>query len=69
MSIAPCHRLLLLLAACLLATAADAGVNKRDTIKSLEGKTYDVRPGRVIVNSTAMARDNYKAFLDLVSDD
>ena len=69
MNIAPCHRLLLLLTACLLATAADAGVNKRDTIKSLEGKTYDVRPGRVIVNSTAMARDNYQAFLDLVSDD
>lgn len=69
MNIVPCHRLLLLLVACLLVTAADAGVKKRDTIKSLEGKTYDVRPGRVIVNSTAMARDNYKAFLDLVSDD
>ncbi|MFQ5983186.1 MAG: tol-pal system YbgF family protein, partial [Woeseiaceae bacterium] len=62
-------RLWLLLCACLMAAAADAGVKKRDTIKSLEKKTVEVRPGRVIVNSTEMARDNYRAFLDLVSDD
>ncbi len=53
----------------MLATAADAEVKKRDTIKSLENRTYEVRPGKVIVNSTELARENYKAFLDLVSDD
>jgi TolA-binding protein len=55
--------------ACLLANVADAGVKKRDTIKSLEKKTYEVRPGKVIVNSTDLARENYEAFLELVSDD
>ena len=69
MNIARLYRLSLLLTACLLATAADGGVKKRDTIKSLENKTYEVRPGKVIVSSTEMARDNYEAFLDLVSDD
>ncbi len=69
MKIASGTRVLLLLCACLLATGADAGVKKRDTIKSLEKKTYEVRPGKIIVNSTEMARENYEAFLDLVSDD
>ncbi len=46
-----------------------AAVDKKDTIKSLERKTFEVRPGRLIVNSTDKARDNYRAFLDLVSDD
>jgi TolA-binding protein len=67
MRIAPA--LLMLLCACLLTGVADAGVKERDTIKSLEKKTYEVRPGKVIVNSTDLARDNYEAFLDLVSDD
>ena len=53
----------------MLATAANAAEKKRDTIKSLENKTVEVRPGKVIVNSTMMARENYEAFLDLVSDD
>jgi TolA-binding protein len=51
---------------------ADAGadnIRKRDTIKSLEGRTVEVRPGKVIRQSTDLARDNYRAFLDLVSDD
>ena len=48
---------------------AMAAVDKQETIKSLEGKTIEVRPGRLIVNSTDKARDNYRAFLDLVSDD
>ncbi|NOX69874.1 MAG: tetratricopeptide repeat protein [Gammaproteobacteria bacterium] len=48
---------------------AMAAVDKKDTIKSLERKTFEVRPGRLIVNSTDKARDNYRAFLDLVSDD
>ena len=62
-------RLSLLLCACLLASVADADVKKSETIKSLEKKTVEVRPGKVIVNGTEMARENYEAFLDLVSDD
>ena len=44
-------------------------VRKRDTIESLENKTVAIRPGTVIVNSSDKARDNYRAFLDLVSND
>ncbi len=51
------------------AAAAADKIEKRDTIASLEGKVVEVRPGAIIVNSTDMARDNYRAFLDLVSDD
>ncbi|MFQ6005414.1 MAG: tol-pal system YbgF family protein [Woeseia sp.] len=69
MSVACLQRIWPMLAIALLATAADAGVKKGDTIKSLENKSYEVRPGRLIVNSTEMARDNYRAFLNLVSDD
>ncbi|MDJ0938223.1 MAG: tetratricopeptide repeat protein [Woeseiaceae bacterium] len=68
------HRYLLLLIVALagLLVAADADarkVKKKETIKSLENKTVEVRPGNVIVNSNDLARDNYRAFLDLVSDD
>ena len=62
----------LLLAAGVLASAAPAladTVKKRDTIASLESKTVEVRPGRRIFDSSNKARDNYRAFLDLVSDD
>jgi len=48
---------------------ASAAVDEKDTIKSLERQTFEVRPGKLIVNSTQKARDNYRAFLDLVSDD
>jgi TolA-binding protein len=44
-------------------------IKKRDTIASLEGKSVELRPGSMIVDSTDKARDNYRAFLDLVSDD
>ena len=44
-------------------------MKKKDTIKSLEKKTVELRSGKVIVNSSDLARDNYRAFLDLVSDD
>ncbi|MDH3439786.1 MAG: tetratricopeptide repeat protein, partial [Gammaproteobacteria bacterium] len=44
-------------------------VKTRDTIASLEDKAVEVRPGRVIVDSSNKARDNYRAFLDLVSND
>lgn len=40
-----------------------------DTIKSLEKKKVNIRPGKVILGSSSLARDNYRAFLDLVSDD
>ncbi len=62
-------RLVYLICACMLATSAGADIKKRDTIKSLEKKTIEVRPGKVIVNSTDLARENYEAFLELVSDD
>lgn len=39
------------------------------TIESLSKRAYPVRPGREIANSNNKARDNYRAFLDLVSDD
>ena len=51
------------------AAAAADKIKKRPTIASLEGKVVEVRPGSIIVDSTDMARDNYRAFLDLVSDD
>ena len=61
---------LLLLGSLLAFSPADAAeVKKKDTIKSLENKKFKVRTGKVIVNSTDLARDNYRAFLDLVSDD
>jgi TolA-binding protein len=44
-------------------------IKKRDTIASLDKQTVEIRPGSIIVNSTDKARDNYRAFLDLVSDD
>jgi TolA-binding protein len=53
-----------------LAPAVQADkVRKSETIKSLEGKTVKVRPGKVIAQSTDLARENYREFLDLVSDD
>ena len=62
--------LLVVAAAVLVGNDARADrVSKSDTIKSLEGRSVEVRPGRVIRQSTDLARDNYRAFLDLVSDD
>ncbi len=65
-------KLTLLVAAALLCAAGDAyadKIKKRDTIESLENRRVEVRPGNVIVDSTDKARENYRAFLDLVSDD
>ena len=62
--------LALVAASVALGSAAEAAkVKKRDTIESLEKKTVEIRPGRVIAQSTDLARDNYREFLDLVSDD
>jgi tetratricopeptide (TPR) repeat protein len=44
-------------------------VKERDTIASLEDSDVEVRPGSIIVDSSNKARDNYREFLDLVSDD
>jgi len=53
-----------------VAIPADAArVEEEDTIKSLESKEVEVRKGKVIHGSSNLARENYRAFLDLVSDD
>ena len=44
-------------------------VKEEDTIKSLENKEADIRPGKLILGSSDLARENYREFLDLVSDD
>ena len=63
------HCLLLVLVAAMFASPADARVKKKDTIKSLEKKTVEVRPGKIILDSSELARQSYRDFLDLVSDD
>ena len=63
------YLLLAFLALTFVGAAADAAVKKKDTIKSLEKKTVKIRPGNVILDSSDLARDNYRAFLDLVTDD
>ncbi|MGI9272686.1 MAG: tetratricopeptide repeat protein [Woeseiaceae bacterium] len=44
-------------------------VKKRDTIASLEKKDVEIRSGKIILNSTDLARNSYREFLDLVSND
>jgi cellulose synthase operon protein C len=62
--------LLLLMVVALAAMPAQAAaVKKKDTIASLEKKEVEIRKGKVILGSTDLARDSYRAFLDLVSDD
>ena len=56
----------LLLIVIMSAAQADK-VKKSDTIASLEDKEFEVRPGKVIVGSTNLARDQYRSFLDLSS--
>ncbi len=58
-----------LLMVCCLAPLATADDKKTPTIKSLDKKAVEVRPGKLIVNSSDKARENYREFLDLVSDD
>lgn len=63
-------RLLTLLALVLVGTSAHAdNIKKRDTIASLEDKEVEISTSKVIIGSTDLARDNYRAFLDLVSVD
>ena len=61
--------LLLSLLALALTSPAAARVKEKDTIKSLENKTGAVRPGKTILDSSELARQGYRDFLDLVSDD
>ena len=65
------HRIaFLIVAVAIFSPPADAAKTKREaTIKSLERKHVEVRPGAVIRNSSELARDSYIAFLDLVSND
>jgi TolA-binding protein len=52
-----------------VAPVATADIKQQDTIKSLEKRTVPLRRDRVIVDSSNLARDSYRAFLDLVTDD
>ncbi len=62
--------LALLMIPILGAGIADAAPPKtKDTIKSLDNREVELRPGRVIVDSSDLARENYREFLNLVSDD
>ena len=55
---------------CIVAPAADAKKpKKRDTIASLEKKKVELRKGGIILDSSELARESYRDFLDLVSDD
>lgn len=60
---------LLLASVCATSTLADK-VKKEDTIESLEDKTVELKRGdRSIIDNTDLARDNYRRFLELVSND
>lgn len=59
----------MLSAAIFVAPAHAAKLRVEDTIKSLEKKEIQLRPGRAIMESSNLARENYRTFLDLMSDD
>ena len=62
-----------LIAVSLLALAVVPGIDVRAddgaTIGSLEGKTVELRKGKTVLGSSELARESYRDFLDLVSDD
>jgi TolA-binding protein len=60
---------LLLLPAIFAVSPGEAQVKESETIKSLEDKTVEVRPGKIALDSSELARESYRDFLDLVSDD
>ena len=62
MNIRHTPQFVLITACVLLSSLASADVKKSDTIKSLEKKDVEIRSGNVIINSTDLARDNYRAF-------
>jgi len=49
--------------------SALADVDRKDTIASLEGKAYELKTRGEIRGGSDKARESYRAFLDLVSDD
>jgi tetratricopeptide (TPR) repeat protein len=55
--------------ALLFAGTALADDAEEKTIGSLEERTFELRKGKVLMNSSDLARDSYREFLDLVSDD
>lgn len=65
------HRCIALsiLALVLFAPHAEARVKEKDTIKSLEKGTVEVRKGKIVLDSSELARESYRDFLDLVSND
>ena len=46
-----------------LSPALAEKVRERDTIKSLESKSVEIRPGKVIARSTDLARDSSYNFV------
>ena len=60
---------LVLVTALVVSPRAEARVKEKDTIKSLEGKTVELRKGKIVLDSSELARESYRDFLDLVSED
>lgn len=50
-------------------TGSPASADEERTIKSLEREFVEVRPGKVLLNPADLARDNYREFLDLATND
>ena len=52
-----------------MAPAIEVRADDGATIGSLEGKTVELRKGKTVLGSSELARESYRDFLDLVSDD
>lgn len=64
------HRFVaVLLALCVASTSAARQSGDEDTIAELNGRTVELKPGSNIIDNTDLARDNYRAFLELVSEE
>lgn len=53
----------------LLAFSANVRADDDATIGSLEGRSVELRKGRTVLGSSELARESYRDFLDLASDD
>lgn len=69
MSMRTASTALVLLGSILLAAGVAGAQSNEETIESLGNKRFKVTPGRQIVGSSDKARDSYRDFLDLVSED
>ncbi len=58
-----------LLALAVAAPRVDLRADEGETIGSLDGKTVELRKGKTVIGSSELARESYRDFLDLVSDD